>query len=312
MWGSRKPKILVKGSLTERPWAATLAKISSSGHTGQLTLKGDGKDYQLAFANGQLVGAASPAPSDSVQRIALASHVVPPANVAGATRIVGRSDDIAKFADAAGLVGEDAAQFKRRVIVQRAARTFEAERGDYVVSDRITIPVVADVEIDVRAAIYRGMRTNLSELRLTSELRTLGARFMLYPEAVEHVAHFDFDPEAELILDALRSGTSAAEIEARFRALDPRMIFAVLGALAACRVTTPIEERTPMAQDISIARAPTPREPTISRVPTPREPTTSSPTPVSLRQDPPTAPRTAAGSHPRIDHAHTSVGRPKT
>jgi len=191
------------------------------------------------------------------------------------------------------------------------ARTFAAERGDYVVTDRITIPVVTGVEIDVRAAIFRGMRTSLSELRLTADLRTLGARFILYPEAVELVAQFDFDPEAELILDALRSGTSAAELEARFRALDPRMILAVLGALAACRVTTPIDERTPMAQDISIARAPTPREPTVSRVPTPRQPTTSSFTPVSLRQDPPTARRTAAGSHPPIvrelDNALTSV-----
>ena len=216
MWGSRRPKILVKGSVTERPWAATLAALGSSEHTGQLTLRGDGVDYRLAFATGRLVGAESPAPSDTVQRIALASRIAPAANIAVATRVAGRSDDLAKFADAAGLDGEDAARFKRRVLVQRAARTFAVERGDYVVSDRITIPVTAGVEVDVRAAIYRGMRTNLSELRLTADLRTLGTRFILDPDAVGLVARFEFDPEAELLVDALRSGASAAELEHGF------------------------------------------------------------------------------------------------
>lgn len=275
MWWSRKPTILVKGSLTQRPWAATLAAISSSALSGELTLHGDGKDHRIAFAKGKLVGAVSPMPCDTVQRIALASRAVPPANVAAAMRILGRSDDLAKFADAAGLVGDEAAQFKRRVIVQRAARTFAAERGSYVVSERIAIPVVADMEVDVGAVIYRGMRLNLSELRLGADLRALGARFLLYPEATEHLARFDFGPEADPILAALPSGTSAAELEARFRALDPRLIYAVLGSLAACRVITPVDERTPAMQDISIGRAPTPREPTVSRVPTPREPTTS-------------------------------------
>ncbi|MDQ3335686.1 MAG: DUF4388 domain-containing protein [Myxococcota bacterium] len=311
MFGSRKPKILVKGTLAERSWAATLTAISTAELTGQLILNGDGHEYRLAFAKGLLVGAVSPAPCDTVHRIALSSHAVPPANVAAAMRIVGRSDDVAKFADSACLGGADATQFKRRVIIQRAARTFVVERGDYVFTDRVTIPVVTGVEVDVRAAIYRGMRTNLSELRLGADLRALGARFILHPEALEHVTRFDFDGEAGVILEALRSGTSAAELEARFRALDPRLIFAVLGALATCRVISAIDDRTPMAQDISIARTPTPREPTISRVPTQRQPTTSSSIPVALRQGPPTSPRLASGSHPRIvrdfDNAPTNV-----
>ena len=311
MFGSRKPKILVKGTLTERPWAATLTAISTAELSGQLTLTGDGNEYQLAFSKGLLVGAVSPAPCDTVQRIALVSHAVPPANVAVAMRVVGRSDDVAKFADSACLGGADAMRFKRRVIIQRAARTFVAERGDYVFTDRITIPIVNGVEVDVRAAIYRGMRTNLSELRLTADLRALGARFILHPEAIEHITRFDFDGEAGVILEALRAGTSAAELEARFRALDPRLIYSVLGCLATCRVITAVDDRTPMAQDISITREPTPREPTISRVPTQRQPTSSSSTPFALRQTPPTSPRFASGSHPRIvrefDNAPTHV-----
>lgn len=301
MFWSRKPKILAKGSLAERPWAATLAALSSSATSGELTLQGDGKEYRIAFANGQLVGAASPLPSDTLQRIALANRVAPPANIAAAMRIVGRNDDIAKFADAADLVGDDAVRFKRRVIVQRAARTFAVERGSYVVTDRVTISVVAGVEIDVRAALYRGMRLNLSELKLTADLRTLGARFILYPEAAEHLARFDFDREAEPILADLRGGVSAAELEARHRGLDPRLIFAVLGSLATCRVITPIDDRAAATQDVSIARTPTHREPTVSRVPTPRQPTTSTSQPVALRQGPPPIPRHAKGSRPPLD-----------
>lgn len=308
MFWSRKPKILAKGSLAERPWAATLAALSSSATSGELTLQGDGKEYRIAFANGQLVGAASPLPSDTLQRIALANRVAPPANIAAAMRIVGRNDDIAKFADAADLVGDDAVRFKRRVIVQRAARTFAVERGSYVVTDRVTISVVAGVEIDVRAALYRGMRLNLSELKLTTDLRTLGARFILYPEAAEHLARFDFDREAEPILADLRGGISAAELEARHRGLDPRLIFAVLGSLATCRVITPIDDRSPATQDVSIARTPTHREPTVSRVPTPRQPTTSTSQPVALRQGPPPIPRHAKGSRPPLDAPARAAG----
>jgi hypothetical protein len=52
MFGSRKPKILIKGSLTERPWAATLTAISTAELSGQLTLCGEGNEYRLAFSKG--------------------------------------------------------------------------------------------------------------------------------------------------------------------------------------------------------------------------------------------------------------------
>src|SRR5688500_11708787 len=99
MFGSRKPTVLMKGTLADRPWAATLASISSSSHSGQLTLKSDGKVYQIAFANGAIVGAVSPAAADTVQRIALVNHLVPPASVAAAVRIMGRGDNVDKFAE---------------------------------------------------------------------------------------------------------------------------------------------------------------------------------------------------------------------
>src|SRR5690349_18334274 len=140
MWGSRKPKVLMKGSLADRPWAQTLSAISVAGHHGQLTLKSDGKVYQIAFANGLVVGATSPAPADTVQRIGLTNYALPVASVAAAVRIMGRGDDVDKFTDAVGLTGTAAVEFKRRVLVQRVARSFSCERGEYVLEDKVTIP----------------------------------------------------------------------------------------------------------------------------------------------------------------------------
>jgi len=279
-----------------------------SSNTSTSISKNDGKVHHIAFANGAIVGAVSPAPADTVQRIALASRLLPPASVAVAVRIMGRADNVEKFTESSGLVGDAAVQFKQRVLVQRTARTFAAERGEYVADKRITIPVLARVEVDVCAAIYHGMRMNLSEQRLASDLRQRGSSFILFPEAAQHLARFEFDADADPILAAHRGGTSVPELEALHRDLDPRLVHAVLGALATCGVISPIESRTPAAQNISIARTPTPREPTISRVPTPRQPTTSSSVPVLLQHEAPRSshPHLAAGSRPGVSRAATA------
>lgn len=297
-----RPMVLVRGTLDDRPWGATLAAIGLSGHTGQLTLraKGDGKVvHQLAFAHGVLVGATSPHAVDTLQRIALSSGLVAPASIAAATRIIGRSDDVDRFADAIGLGPAQVQQFKKRLLVQRAARTFAVERGDYTVEERVTIPVLLGVEADVRAAIYLGMRLNLSHERLASDLRQLGTRFVLRAEAAADLARFDLGDDEQPIIEALRTGTSLPELEASDRTLDPRMIAALLGALASCNTVASIDPRTITPQDISLARSPTPREPTISRVPTPREPTSSSCVPMIIAHDPPvTRPSASAPTHP--------------
>ncbi|MDQ3364935.1 MAG: hypothetical protein M3680_05860 [Myxococcota bacterium] len=308
----QRPMVLQRGTLADRPWSATLAAIGLVGRSGQLTLRAeDGKTYQLAFAHGTLIGAASPLPVDTVPRIALSSQLVSPAAVATATRILGRHEDLDRFGDTAGLTPGQMYQLKRRVIIQRVARTFAVDRGKYTVDDRVTIPVLAGVEVDVRAAIYTGMRLNLSQQRLTADLRTLGSRFVLRPEAAAVLPRFEFGPEEQPILDALVQGTSIAEIEALHRELDPRMVAAVIGALASsdaiapvaplatgsvrsmaprpAAVTVPVPIRATGTQPPrgltpatapALTRSPTPREPTVTRTPTPREPTvTRTPTP---------------------------------
>ncbi|MBA3396716.1 MAG: J domain-containing protein [Deltaproteobacteria bacterium] len=154
------------------------------------------------------------------------------------------------------------------------------------------------------------MRLNLSHERLASDLRQLGTRFVLRAEAAADLARFDLGDDEQPIIDALRTGTSLPELEASDRTLDPRMIAAMLGALAACGAVTSIDPRTITPQDISLARSPTPREPTISRVPTPREPTSSSCVPMIIAHDPPvTRPIGSAPKRPATHPANVQFRR---
>ena len=298
-----RPTVLVRGTLADRPWGATLAAIGLSGRTGQLTLRArSGKHHQLAFSNGIVVGATSPAAADSVARIALANQLVSASQVATLTRELGRvrAEDVEKFADATGLPPAQRQLLKRRVIIERTARTFAIDAGDYTVDDEITIPVLLGVEVDVRAAIYVGIRKHLAQDRLTLDLRQLGTRFVLRPEVVAELARFELGDAEQPVLEALREGTSVPELEASRREIDPRMAEAVLCTLAACDalIAAPGGEllaRVPTPQDMSIPRAPTPSELMMTRVPTPREPTMSC-VPMLIREDP--RPRTPTTSPP--------------
>lgn len=276
-----RPTMLVRGSITDRPWGATLAAIGLSGRSGQLTLHTtDHKVHRIAFAHGVVVGATSPQAVDTVPRIALAARTIS----ADQARLWRKTDDVDRLAAATALSAQQVQELKRRVIVQRAARTFSIDAGDYVVEDRITIPVLFGIEVDIRAAIYFGMRMNLSQQRLTRTRHKVGSRFMLRPEAIRDLPRYGFGADEQPVLEALRGGTSGPELEAVHRDLDPRMVEAVFCTLAVCDAVTRADAIAP--QEMSISRVPTPREPTISRVPTPREPTTTAPTRAMTQADP--------------------------
>ncbi len=279
---------MMRGTVAHRPWAATLAAIGIGGRSGQLTLRAGGKTYRVAFSHGIVIGASSPIAADSVSRIALAHHMVSAAQVQTITRALGRAkaDDVDRFAEATGLVAAQVQLLKRRVLIERTARTFEVEQGDYTVDDRIGIPVLLGVEVDVRSAIYVGVRKHLSQERLAVDLRQLGSRFQLRQEAQADLPRFELGEAEQPVVDALLSGTTLPELEAAHRELDPRMTLAVMVSLAACDAIVHVEltSRVPTPQEASLPRAPTPREPTVTRVPTPRDPTMSC-VPMLIRED---------------------------
>ena len=227
----------VRGSISDRPWGLTLGAIALRRHTGQLTLESDGKRYAVAFDDGAIVAATSPVAADAIARIALTSHFITSTQVADITRRLAASperDEVDVLGDVVRFSPEQAVKLRLRLVAQRAARTFSVDYGDFVLSDRVALPVFAGVAVDHRHAIYLGVRTNLSEQRLLDDLRQLGSHFVLRPEAIEDLPRFGFEPSAQPVLDALQAGTSLPELEATHRELDPRFAQAIIYALVSC------------------------------------------------------------------------------
>jgi hypothetical protein len=236
-----------RGRVEDRPWGATLAALGLAGRTGQLTLRlPGGKQHAIAFIHGAIVGATSPAAADSVARIALRSRLVTAKRIATVRRTI-RPDDLAGFAEAVGLAADDAKLLEERVVLERAARTFAVDRGEYAIEQRISIPISIGIEIDIRALVYRGARLVLDGDRLTSELRRFGKRFVLTGEIVE-LSRFGFTEIEQPVIAALRTGTSGPELEAVRRELDPRMVQAVIYALAACGAIRRIAPTPPISR----------------------------------------------------------------
>lgn len=320
-----RPLVVVKGTIADRPWGATLAALGLSGRSGQLDLVGGDQRYQIAFVHGLVVGATSPLPVDSVARIALSNRLITPLQAKTYSKI----DDVDRFADAVKLTAPQTLHLKRRVLIQRVARTFSVDVGEYTVDERLTIPALLGVEVDIRAAIYLGMRMNLSQQRLTRTMHKVGhSRFVLEPTAINDLAKFELGDEEQVVIDRLHDGTSLAELEANHRELDPRMIEALLCTLAMCNAVTQHDlpsaplaigttpppptvipsglaklgqntmPRTPTPREPIVTRTPTQRDPSITgRTPTPREPTITPPfgvgeaaevsaVPMLIQQDP--------------------------
>ncbi|HEY4059111.1 MAG TPA: DnaJ domain-containing protein [Kofleriaceae bacterium] len=239
----------MRGSISDRPWGGTLSAIALGGRSGQLDLTSAGNQrFSIAFVHGHVVGATSPLPVDSVARVALANRMIP----AMIAKAYAKIDDVDRFADAVKLTAPQAHHLKRRVLLQRVARTFSIDVGKYVLDERISIPVMLGIEVDIRAAVYMGMRMNLSQQRLTRTLHRIGgARFQLVTDAINTLAKFELGDDEQIVIDALHNGTSIPELQAAHHDLDPRMIEALLCALVVCdaAVQTDVAGRTPTPRD---------------------------------------------------------------
>ncbi|HEY4243530.1 MAG TPA: DUF4388 domain-containing protein [Kofleriaceae bacterium] len=205
--------------------------------TGQITVRGDdGKRYWIAFDRGTIIAAGSPLMADSAARVALQVHLVTSSQVGELARVLAASpgrDELDVLAEAARLGTDQLDALRKRLVTQRAARTFALEHGEFVVQDEVTLSATQRSRVDVRAALYLGVKQHMSEDRLAAELRALGSTFALKPDAAEDLAKYEFSALDQPVLQALRNGATIGELEAAHRELDPRSIRGVVYALVA-------------------------------------------------------------------------------
>lgn len=321
---------LARGTVVDRPWGQTLSALASRGLTGEVTAVADGKQYVVAFDGGIVVAASSPLGSDAAVRVALTGHLVSSTQVADIVRrqaAAPHRDEIEVLAEAARLTPDQAMRLRRRVIAQRAARTFTLERGDFIVDDTVTLLAIPGSELDIRTVTYLGAKQFLSEGRLNSDLGQLGGWFQIKPEAIEDLPQFGFGEAEQAVVEPLIHGAGLLELERP--ELDQRMVRAVVYALVCSGMcVTEAHARPPQragrgappprSQDLdspTLRRsdpvdAPTQRRPAVvDRAAAEAEP--SPPPPSEVMVDAPTAvgrkkpPSTAPTARPRKADAHT-------
>src|SRR5262245_38021154 len=255
---------LARGSVLDRPWGRTFATLALRGVTGQLTLVADGKHFLVAFEGGAVVAAASPLASDAAVRVALTGHLISSSQVPEISRRQAAApdrDEIAVIAELARLGPEHALRLRRRVVAQRAARTFAVNQGEFVVTDTTDLAILPGCELDLRAVVYMGVRTNMAEQRLADELAQLGAWFRLKPSVDDDLPQFGFGDVEQPVLERLRDGGTLADLEdfaASF--VDARTVRSVVYALAACNACE-IEHAQRGAPAVPTAVTPPPSAP---------------------------------------------------
>jgi hypothetical protein len=240
----------IAGRIGDEPWGSVLATIWQRRLTGQLQLRADdGKLYQIAFVNGSVVAASSPAAADSIVRIAMTSHFTSSSQSNAIVKRIALSpqrDEIDVLAETVRLPVEHVVRLRKRAILQRAARTFSVDRGDYRFEAEITLPVIQGIDVDVRAAIALGVRMNLSEPRLVNDLARIGKRFKL--RSTCELAPFELGSDLVPIVESLRDGATLAELDARHREISPRVAQSIVYALVvggACEIVEAVPSAIP-------------------------------------------------------------------
>lgn len=227
---------LARGAVTDRPWGRTLAAIGLRSMSGQLTVMSDQREYAIVFSQGAVVGAYSPLPADSVARVALTAGLLSAAQVQEvARRPLGHpalDDGTDAVVEIGRLTPDQVARLRRRATAHRAARTFALERGEFVLTDTITIGWHPDAAVDVRAVIYLGARLTLSEHRLLQDLGLLGTSFRLRDDAIAELPQFGFTEQERPILTALRQGANLQTVEHAAEGVDQRLVRAAIYSLA--------------------------------------------------------------------------------
>src|SRR5690606_22852320 len=179
----------------------------------------------------------SPVVNDAAVRVALTGGLITSSQVGELTRRLAAApdrDEVDVIAELCRLSPGHTQRLRRRLVGQRAARTFAIDHGEFVIEDATTVRVFEGSALDVRAVIFLGARTNLADDRLARELSQLGLWFKLKPEAVDDLPQYGFSDSEKPVLQHLVKGGHVAEIEAELPEVGARTVRAVTYSLASC------------------------------------------------------------------------------
>ncbi len=233
---------IARGIAGDPPWPELFATLASAGEPCELVVETGAQVHRVAFADQAVVAASSPLASDSALRVMRTMGVITPAmmpTVASRIAAMPSADPIEVLAAVAQLPAETALLMRRRAIAVAATRVFALSSGSFRASHEITLPIKRGTAIDVRALIYEGVRTHLTDAQLAGTVAPHGTSFVLRPEVCDDLPQFGFSPAEMPVLAALRGGATLADLARHHPEVGARGVNAIVTALLAARALDP-------------------------------------------------------------------------
>jgi DnaJ-domain-containing protein 1 len=236
---------VAQGRVADRPFARTIYTISAQRFTGDLVLREGERRYKISWEDGRVVAAESPAPADSPGRVALSAGLVTSTDVSAALERLAKSpgtDVLQILSELARLKPDQVALLKRRLLAQRAARTFALPDALYVLDNARSLRADPEVPpLDARWLVYFGVRTHYTVDRLERELGGLLDRgFQLAQDAAHALPAFAFGEGERSVMDRLaQRAWTPRQLVGVCTGVEGRLVLSVLYALVACDCLEP-------------------------------------------------------------------------
>ncbi|MEM9490025.1 MAG: DnaJ domain-containing protein, partial [Myxococcota bacterium] len=189
--------------------------------------------------DGTVVGASSPAPADSLGRIAITAGLVTSTQLGDALRIAtvdANRSQLEVLAEVARLSAQQVVSLKRRALAYRALRIFALEDATFVLDDRPTLALGHDLApLSARWIIYHGLKTFYSEERLGAEMaKALGTGFRLAPQSHTFLDEYGLSADARSCVAAIehepRTVAELAELPRMTAKTATALIYALLAS----------------------------------------------------------------------------------
>ncbi len=227
-----------------------------------MILHQDERAYRLVWSKGRVIAAISPAPADSIGRVALTAGLVSSTQLGEMLRRLSEagapeqasdpSRQLEVLAEVARLSDDQIAQIKRRALLQRAVRPFALERASFVLDNEASVKRDPSLPtLSARWLIRQGLRIHYSEERLRAEMASLaGMRFRIIASARSQLDDFGFgEVERRWITSAIGrpEGQDIAAIAAECPDLSRTQLLVMVYTLVATDVLE-VAGRSPPAQ----------------------------------------------------------------